>query len=170
MYLETQITENKMGVRPVRSLLLTMVLPVMLFTAVQSLYNIVDGIFVEQISEAALSAITYAMPMYTVLTAIGTGIAVGMNTMLSRALGEKSRERSAMPLPPPCFWCSCSACCPCCGAMSWQSLLCVPKRVTRKYWRQADNICRCISYWELQVLRSSPLSGCSFPPETRCTA
>ena len=87
----TEITENKMGVAPVWSLLLKMSLPVILSTAVQSLYNIVDGIFVAMISEKALSAITYAMPMYTLLTAIGTGIAVGMNTMLSRALGEKKQ-------------------------------------------------------------------------------
>lgn len=44
------------------------------------------------ISENALSAITYAMPMYTILTAVGTGIAVGMNTMLSKALGEKNQK------------------------------------------------------------------------------
>ena len=86
------IIENKMGVAPVWSLLLTMSLPVILSTAVQALYNIVDGILVAMISENALSAITYAMPMYTILTAIGTGIAVGMNTMLSKALGEKNQK------------------------------------------------------------------------------
>lgn len=86
------ITENKMGVAPVWSLLLKMALPVILSTAVQALYNIVDGIFVAMISEKALSAITYAMPMVTLLTALGTGIAVGMNTMLSRALGEKNQQ------------------------------------------------------------------------------
>ena len=63
-----------------------------LSTAVQALYNIVDGIFVAMISEKALSAITYAMPMVTLLTALSTGIAVGMNTMLSRALGEKIQQ------------------------------------------------------------------------------
>lgn len=86
------ITENKMGVAPVWSLLLKMALPVILSTAVQALYNIVDGIFVAMISEKALSAITYAMPMVTLLTALSTSIAVGMNTMLSRALGEKIQQ------------------------------------------------------------------------------
>ena len=81
-----------MGVALVWSLLLKMSLPVILSTAVQALYNIVDGIFVAMISENALSAITYAMPMYTILTALGTGIAVGMNTMLSKALGEKNQK------------------------------------------------------------------------------
>ena len=86
------ITENKMGTAPVWSLLLKMSLPVILSTAVQALYNIVDGIFVAMISEKALSAITYAMPMFTLMTAVGTGVAVGMNTMLSRALGEKKQK------------------------------------------------------------------------------
>jgi MATE efflux family protein len=90
--LRETITENKMGVAPVWSLLLKMALPVILSTAVQALYNIVDGIFVAMISEKALSAITYAMPMVTLLTALSTGIAVGMNTMLSRALGEKIQQ------------------------------------------------------------------------------
>ena len=85
-------TENKMGTQPVWSLLLTMALPVILSTAVQSLYNIVDGIFVSQIGETALSAITYAMPMCNILMAVGTGIAVGMNTMLSRSLGSRDSK------------------------------------------------------------------------------
>lgn len=92
MILSETITENKMGTAPVWSLLLKMSLPVILSTAVQALYNIVDGIFVAMISEKALSAITYAMPMFTLMTAVGTGIAVGMNTMLSRALGEKKQR------------------------------------------------------------------------------
>ena len=90
----TSITteENKMGTKPIGLLLLTMALPVILSTAVQSLYNIVDGIFVSQISENAMTAITFANPVVTVLIAIGSGIAVGMNTMLSHGLGEKNQN------------------------------------------------------------------------------
>ena len=84
--------ENKMGIAPVWSLLLKMALPIILSTAVQSLYNIVDGIFVSQISEEAMTAITLATPITIILMAVGTGIAVGMNTMLSHALGEKKQE------------------------------------------------------------------------------
>lgn len=84
--------ENKMGVAPVWSLLLKMALPIILSTAIQSLYNIVDGIFVSQISEEAMTAITLATPITIALMAVGTGIAVGMNTMLSHALGEKKQE------------------------------------------------------------------------------
>lgn len=81
--------ENKMGTKPVWSLLMTMALPVVLSTAVQSLYNVVDGIFVSQISEDAMAAITFANPLVTILIAVGSGIAVGMNTMLSHGLGRK---------------------------------------------------------------------------------
>ena len=84
--------ENKMGTKPVWSLLMTMALPVVLSTAVQSLYNVVDGIFVSQISEDAMAAITFANLLVTILIAVGSGIAVGMNTMLSHGLGG---ERSA---------------------------------------------------------------------------
>ena len=84
--------ENKMGTAPVGALLLKMSLPIILSTAVQSLYNIVDGIFVSQISEEAMTAITLATPVTIALMAVGTGIAVGMNTMLSHALGEKKHD------------------------------------------------------------------------------
>jgi len=85
--------ENKMGTKPVWSLLMTMALPVVLSTAVQSLYNVVDGIFVSQISEDAMAAITFANPLVTILIAVGSGIAAGMNTMLSHSLGEKNQQR-----------------------------------------------------------------------------
>lgn len=88
--LETQ--ENSMGTAPVWSLLLKMALPIILSTTIQSFYNIVDGIFVSQISEEAMTAITLATPVTIALLAVGTGIAVGMNTMLSHALGEKKQE------------------------------------------------------------------------------
>lgn len=90
--IEDQTAENRMGTAPVAPLLLKMALPIILSTLVQSLYNIVDGIFVAQISEEAMTAITYAQPPVIVLLAVGTGIAVGMNTMLSHALGEKNQK------------------------------------------------------------------------------
>ena len=84
--------ENKMGTAPVGALLLKMSLPIILSTAMQSLYNIVDEIFVSQISEEAMTAITLATPVTIALMAVGMGITVGMNTMLSHALGGESHE------------------------------------------------------------------------------
>jgi putative MATE family efflux protein len=81
--------ENKMGVMPVPKLVITMSLPIMISMLVQSLYNIVDGIFVAQISEEALTAtsIAYSAQMLQIAVAVGTG--VGVNALLSRRLGAK---------------------------------------------------------------------------------
>ena len=87
-----QIKENKMGVMPVNKLLLSMSLPMMISMLVQALYNIVDSIFVAQISENALTAVSLAFPMQTLMIAASGGIGVGINAILSRSLGQKNYE------------------------------------------------------------------------------
>lgn len=83
------IAENKMGTMPVNKLLLSMSLPMMLSMLVQALYNIVDSIFVAMISEDALTAVSLAFPMQTLMIALGGGMGVGVNALLSKALGEQ---------------------------------------------------------------------------------
>lgn len=87
------IKENKMGTMPVNKLLLSMSVPMMLSMLVQALYNIVDSIFVAKISEDALTAVSLAFPMQTLMIALGGGMGVGVNALLSKALGEKDYER-----------------------------------------------------------------------------
>ncbi|MBQ9091061.1 MAG: MATE family efflux transporter [Anaerotignum sp.] len=86
--------QNKMGVMPVNKLLLSMSLPMMASMLVQALYNIVDSMFVAQLSENALTAVSLAFPAQNLMIAIGTGTGVGMNALVSRALGEKNKERA----------------------------------------------------------------------------
>ena len=86
--------ENKMGTLPVRRLLITMSLPMMISMLVQALYNVVDSIYVAQLSENALAAVTYAFPIQHLLIAVGSGTGVGVNAMLSKALGERKYERA----------------------------------------------------------------------------
>ena len=90
----SQAKENKMGVLPVKRLIVTMSLPMMISMLVQALYNIVDSIFVSQINEQALTAVTLAFPMQTLMIAVGSGTGVGINAMLSKSLGEKRFDRS----------------------------------------------------------------------------
>lgn len=85
--------ENKMGVMPVNKLLLSMAVPMMLSMLVQALYNIVDSIFVARVSEEALTAVSLAYPVQTLMIALGGGMCVGVNALLSRALGEKDYKR-----------------------------------------------------------------------------
>ena len=87
------VTENKMGVMPVNKLLLTMSVPMMLSMLVQALYNIVDSIFVARISENALTAVSLAFPIQQLMIALGGGTCVGLNAILSRALGEKDFKK-----------------------------------------------------------------------------
>ena len=84
--------ENKMGVMPVNQLLLNMSLPMMVSMLVQALYNIVDSIFVARVSEDALTAVSLAFPIQTLLIAVGAGTGVGINALLSKSLGEKNYE------------------------------------------------------------------------------
>ena len=87
-----QTKENKMGTMPVNKLLVTMSLPMVISMIVQALYNIVDSIFVSRLSEDALTAVSMAFPMQNLMISVAVGTGVGINAMLSRALGEKKFE------------------------------------------------------------------------------
>ena len=86
--------ENKMGVMPVNKLLLSMSLPIMISMLVQALYNIVDSIFVAKVSENALTAVSLAFPIQSLMIAVAAGTGVGVNAILSKSLGEKNFEKA----------------------------------------------------------------------------
>ena len=81
--------ENKMGTMPVHRLLLDMSIPMIVSMLVQALYNVVDSIFVARISEQALTAVSLAFPIQSLMIGVGVGTGVGVNALLSRSLGEK---------------------------------------------------------------------------------
>lgn len=88
------IQENKMGIMPIGKLVFNMSLPMMVSMMVQALYNIVDSIFVAKLSENALTAVSLAFPLQTLLIAVATGTGVGMNALLSKSLGEKDFKKA----------------------------------------------------------------------------
>ena len=95
--------ENKMGVMPIGRLLAGMAVPMMISMLVQAFYNVVDSIFVAQLSEDALNAVSLAFPLQNLMIAVGAGTAVGINALLSRSLGEKNQtmaDRAANGLRP----------------------------------------------------------------------
>lgn len=81
-----------MGYMPVARLLITMSVPMMLSMLVQALYNIVDSIFVAKVGESALTAVSLAFPVQNLMIAVGSGTGVGINAVVSKALGEKRHE------------------------------------------------------------------------------
>lgn len=91
---ETQQKENKMGIMPEGKLLLNMALPLIASMLVQALYNIVDSVYVARVSESALTALSLAFPVQNMQIGFSTGIAIGVNALISRALGEKQPDRA----------------------------------------------------------------------------
>ena len=94
--MEAQVSqkENKMGVMPVNRLLLSMSVPMMISMLVQALYNVVDSMFVAQLNENALTAVSLVFPIQNLMISVGVGTGVGINALLSRSLGEREYERA----------------------------------------------------------------------------
>ena len=84
--------ENKMGTMPIGKLLFTMAMPMIIAMIVQALYNVVDSIYVSQISESAVTALGLAFPIQNILIGFATGIGVGVNSLLSKSLGEGNQK------------------------------------------------------------------------------
>ncbi len=84
--------ENKMGTMPVGKLLTNMAIPMMISMLVQAFYNVVDSIFVSKLGVEALTAVSLAFPLQSLMIAFGAGTAVGINALLSRSLGEKNYD------------------------------------------------------------------------------
>ena len=85
--------ENRLGVEPVHSLLIRTSIPLMISMLVQSLYNIVDSIFVAQINEDALTAVSFCFPVQQLIISFAIGTAVGFSALMSRYLGAKDFKR-----------------------------------------------------------------------------
>ena len=84
--------ENKMGTMPIGKLLINMALPMIISMLVQALYNVVDSIYVSQISESAVTALSLAFPIQNMIVGVAVGVGVGINSVLSKSLGERNFE------------------------------------------------------------------------------
>lgn len=89
-----EIRENKMGNTPMLKLIVSMSLPAMFSMLVQSLYNIVDSAFVAQLGEGALTAVSLAFPIQMLIISVAVGTGIGINSLVSRRLGEKNQEEA----------------------------------------------------------------------------
>ena len=87
-------TENKMGTMPVRKLLVSMAWPAVLSMTINALYNVVDSIFVAQISEDALTAVSIVNPIQMLIIALSVGSGVGINSLISRRLGAGRQQEA----------------------------------------------------------------------------
>ena len=139
----TEIKENRMGTEPIPSLLLKTAVPLMLSLLANNLYNMVDSIFISRVSEDALTALSMASPVQQLMAALGCGIAVGLNAAVSRALGEKNREKVKKTASAAVFL----------GICSWLMiiLLCVISARKYFYWQTEGN--QAIAEYGISYLR-----------------
>lgn len=87
-----KLKDNKMGAMPLGRLLINMAVPMVLAMLVQALYNIVDSLYVAQISPSAVTALGLAFPVQNIQIGFATGVGVGVNALLSKSLGEHNQE------------------------------------------------------------------------------
>ena len=92
--MQATLRENKMGVMPIGKLLANMAIPMILSMLVQALYNVVDSVYISRYSESAVTALGLAFPVQNVQIGFAVGIGVGVNSLLSKSLGEGNRERA----------------------------------------------------------------------------
>ncbi|MGI6070068.1 MAG: MATE family efflux transporter [Blautia sp.] len=86
--------ENIMGTKPVFPLLVSMAIPPMVSMLIQSLYNVVDSIFVARLSEEALTAVSLVYPLQNLSLAASVGLGIGMSSCISRSLGARRQKEA----------------------------------------------------------------------------
>ncbi|MEF9967421.1 MAG: MATE family efflux transporter [Longicatena sp.] len=86
--------ENKMGSAPMTKLIISMSLPAMFSMLIQALYNIVDTVYISQISEQAMFALGLVFPMQMIVTSLSLGGAIGTSTLVARRLGQRNHEEA----------------------------------------------------------------------------
>lgn len=91
--MDTAQRKNPMGTSKISSYLIRSSIPLMLSLLANSLYMLIDSIFVSHISEEALAALAMAVPVQGLVSALGAGIAVGLNAALSKAMGENDGKK-----------------------------------------------------------------------------
>ncbi|GFI25954.1 multidrug export protein MepA [Clostridiales bacterium] len=101
-------TENKMGTMPINKLLVNISLPMVVSMLVQALYNIVDSVFVAQIDEYALTAVSLAFPLQNFMIAVAAGTGVGVNALLSKRLGEQRLDEANLAAGNSVFLAGCN--------------------------------------------------------------
>ena len=146
-------SQNILGTEKISRLVITTGIPLMLSLLINSLYNFVDSIFVSRISEEALTALSLAAPVQLIVSSLGLGNAVGLNAVISRALGEKRPDKvkkaaSAAIFIALCSWIINSAVCLLFvnAYYEWQS---GGNTVIASYGRQYLTVCMLFSFGQM---------------------
>lgn len=118
-------TPNKLADFPIRTLILSMGMPMVLSMVLQAVYNIVDTVFISHMKNGATAvlALTDSYSIQLLIVAVGVGTGIGINALLSKTLGERNSEKAACIAGNGIFWRSASMPFFCCSAFSARSRL-----------------------------------------------
>ncbi len=86
--------EYNMGTAPIGKLLLRNAIPLIISMLVQALYNMVDSLYVSQVSQAAFNAVSLSYPIQNIMIAVASGTGTGIVALISKSLGEKNKDRA----------------------------------------------------------------------------
>ncbi|MBQ9309227.1 MAG: MATE family efflux transporter [Clostridia bacterium] len=92
--MQAQERSKMLGSMPMTQLVPKISVPIMISMLVQALYNVVDSIFVARFDARALTAVSLAMPVQMLMIAVCVGLATGINSLISRRLGEKRNDEA----------------------------------------------------------------------------
>lgn len=106
--MEKQNYSEQMGTAPISGLLLKLSIPSILAILANNFYNIIDSVFVAQLNEKALTALSLAAPIQMLMAALGSGMAIGLNAVVSRALGENDKDKVKAATASAIFIAACS--------------------------------------------------------------
>lgn len=80
--------------KPILQLVISMSLPMILSMMVNSLYNIIDSLFVAKISENAMTALSLVYPVQNMINAVTIGFGIGINAVIAIFLGAQKQEKA----------------------------------------------------------------------------
>ena len=92
---DKSMASERLGTHPIFPLMVKLAIPSVIAMAIQALYNVVDSIYVGQLSKEALSALSITFPVQLVLIGVAVGTGIGASSLISRLLGSSERERAA---------------------------------------------------------------------------
>ena len=88
------MNDTFMKTKPVFPLLVSMALPNVISMLVNSLYNIVDSLFVAQINEQAMTALSLVFPIQNFVNAVAIGFGIGINALVALYRGAGDHDRA----------------------------------------------------------------------------
>ena len=92
--MERDERSRMLGTMPMGRLVPKVSIPIMVSMLVQALYNVVDSIFIARYDPNGLTAVSLAYPIQMLMIALSVGMGVGINSLISRKLGEKKRDEA----------------------------------------------------------------------------